>query len=135
LFTGGEVGAIQRNKLLSPKGRLAAKGGVVAEAEHLPNRKISSDTELAIETFVDDMSEIYPDLDREEFRDEINRCVQEHLPEEEDSDEEEEGQGLTDRAKGLLQKAAGALRPGGSSREDMRSIIRESVERSERGQE
>ena len=105
-----------------------------SEAEHLPERKISSDTELAIETFVDDMSEIYPDLDREEFRDEINRCVQEHLPEE-DSGEEEEDKGLTDRAKGLLQKAAGAVRPGGSSREDMRSIIRESVERSERGQE
>jgi hypothetical protein len=133
LFTGGEVGAIQRNKLLPPKGRLAAKGDVVSEAEHLPNRKISSDTELAIEAFVDDMSEIYPDLDREEFRDKINRCVQEHLPEE-DNDEEGEDKGLTDRAKGLLQKAAGAVRPGGSSREDMRSIIRESVERSQRSQ-
>jgi hypothetical protein len=131
LFTGGEVGAIQRNKLLPPKGCLAAKGDVVSEAEHLPERKISSDTELVIGTFVDDISEIYPDLDREEFRDKINRCVQEHLPEE-DSGEEGEDKGLTDRAKGLLQKAADAVRPGGSSREDMRSIIRESVERSER---
>ena len=107
----------------------------MSEAEHLPKRKTSSDTELVIGTFVDDMSEIYPDLDREEFRDKINRCVQEHLPEEEDSGEEGEDKGLTDKAKGLLQKAADAVRPGGSSREDMRSIIRESVERSERGQE
>ena len=106
----------------------------MSEAEHLPERKTSSDTELVIETFVDEMSEIYPDLDREEFRDKINRCVQEHLPEEEDSGEEED-KGLMDRAKGLFQKAADAVRPGGSSREDMRSIIRESVERSERGQE
>ena len=107
----------------------------MSEAEHLPERKTSSDTELVIETFVDEMSEIYPELDREEFRDKINSCVQEHLPEEEDSDEEGEDQGLMDKAKGLFHKAADAVRPGGSSREDMRSIIRESVERSERGQE
>jgi hypothetical protein len=107
---------------------------VVSEAEHLPKSKISSDTELAIGAFVDDLVEIYPDLDREEFRDEINRCVQEHLPEE-DSDEEGEDKGMTDRAKGLLQKAAGAVRSGAGSRKDMRSIIRESVERSQRSQE
>jgi hypothetical protein len=107
---------------------------VVAEAEHLPDRKTSSDTDLAIEAFVEDISEIYSDLDREEFRDKINRCVQEHLPEE-DNGEEEEDEGLMDRAKGLLRKAAGVVRPGGSSKEDMRSIIRESVERSQRGQE
>ena len=106
----------------------------MSEAEHLPERKTSSDTELVIGTFVDEMSEIYPDLDREEFRDKINRCVQEHLPEE-DSGEEGEDRGLMDRAKGLFQKAADAVRPGGSSKEDMRNIIRESVERSERGQE
>ena len=106
-----------------------------SEAEHLPKRKISSDTELAIETFVDDILGIHPNLDREEFRDKINRCVQEHLPEEEDSGEEGEDKGLMDRAKGLFQKAADAVRPGGSSKEDMRSIVRESVERSERGQE
>ncbi|MBV9455331.1 MAG: hypothetical protein JOZ19_14655 [Rubrobacter sp.] len=104
----------------------------MSEAEHLPNRKTSSDTDLAIEAFVDDMSEIYSDLDREEFRDKINTCVQEHLPEE---DSGEEDKGLADRAKGLLRKAAGAVRPGGSSEEDMRTIIRESVERSQRGQE
>jgi hypothetical protein len=134
LFIGEEVGAIQRNRLLPPKGCLAAKGDVVSEAEHLPKRKTSSDTELVIGTFVDEMSEIYPDLDREEFRDKINRCVQEHLPEEEDNGEEED-KGIMDKAKGLFQKAADAVRPGGTSKEDMRSIIRESVERSERGQE
>jgi hypothetical protein len=135
LFIGEEVGAIQRNRLLAPKGCLAAKGDVVSEAEHLPKRKTSSDTELVIGTFVDEMSEIYPDLDREEFRDKINRCVQEHLPEEEDNGEEGEDIGIMDKAKGLFHKAADAVRPGGTSKEDMRSIIRESVERSERGQE
>ena len=134
MFIGEEVGAIQRNRLLAPKGCLAAKGDVVSEAEHLPKRKTSSDTELVIGTFVDEMSDIYPDLDREEFRDKINRCVQEHLPEEEDSGEEGEDKGLMDRAKGLFQKAADAVRPGGSSKEDMRSIIRESVRRSGRQQ-
>jgi hypothetical protein len=134
LFIGEEVGAIQRNRLLPPKGCLAAKGDEVSEAEHLPKRKTSSDTELVIGTFVDEMSEIYPDLDREEFRDKINRCVQEHLPEE-DNGEEGEDKGIMDKAKGLFQKAADAVRPGGTSKEDMRSIIRESVERSERGQE
>jgi hypothetical protein len=110
-----------------------------SEAEHLPKSKISSDTELAIETFVDDMLGIHPNLDREEFRDKISRCVQEYVPDEEDNGEEdnaeEEEKGLTDKAKGLLRKAAGTVGARGSSREDMRSIIRESVERSQRSGE
>ena len=109
-----------------------------SEAEHLPKSKTSSDTELAIETFVDDMLGIHPNLDREEFRDKISRCVQEYVPDEEDNAEEdnaEEEKGLTDKAKGLLKKAAGTVGAGGSSREDMRSIIRESVERSHRSGE
>jgi hypothetical protein len=102
-----------------------------SEAEHLPKRKISSDTELAIETFVDDILGIHPNLDREEFHDKISRCVQEYVPDEEDSGEEED-EGLTDKAKGLLKKAVGVVRAGDSSKEDMRSIIKESVERSQR---
>ncbi len=109
-----------------------------SEAEHLPKSKISSDTDLVIETFVDDMLGIHPNLDREEFRDKISRCVQEYVPDEEDNEEEdnaEEEKGLTDKAKGLLRKAAGTVGARGSSREDMRSIIRESVERSQRSGE
>ena len=104
----------------------------MSEAEHLPDRKTKSDTDLVIETFVDDMLEIYPNLDREEFREAISGYVQEYVPEEDEGEEEEE-KGLTDKAKGLLRKAAGAVGVGGSSREEMRSIIRESVERSQRG--
>ena len=103
----------------------------MSEAEHLPDRKTKSDTDLVIETFVDDMLEIYPNLDREEFREAISGYVQEYVPEEDEGEEEEKG--LTDKAKGLLRKAAEAVGAGGSSREEMRSIIRESVERSQRG--
>ncbi len=38
-----------------------------------------SDTELSISSFVDSMQEIHPDLDREEFRDTITRCVHDAL--------------------------------------------------------
>ena len=38
-----------------------------------------SDTELSIESFVDSMQEIHPNLDREEFRDAITRCVHDAL--------------------------------------------------------
>jgi hypothetical protein len=53
----------------------------------LPNGK--SDTELAIESFVDRMNEIYPDLDREEFHNAISGCVHDALEEESDGGEEE----------------------------------------------
>ena len=59
----------------------------MSESEHLPNGK--SDTELAIESFVDRMNEIYPDLDREEFHNAISGCVHDALEEESGGGEEE----------------------------------------------
>ena len=65
-------------------------------SESIPGR---SDTELAIEAFVDSIEEIHPNLDREEFRDAISTCVHEALDSagsgeesdgEEESDDEEE---------------------------------------------
>ncbi len=38
-----------------------------------------SDTELSIESFVDSMQEIHPNLDREAFRDAITTCVHDAL--------------------------------------------------------
>lgn len=52
-----------------------------------------SDAELAIESFVDRMMEIYPNLDREEFRGAISGCVQDAVSTadgEDESDSEEE---------------------------------------------
>ena len=45
-------------------------------SEGIPGR---SDTELAIEAFVDSIEEIHPNLDREEFRDAISTCVHDAL--------------------------------------------------------
>ena len=65
-------------------------------SEGIPGR---SDTELAIEAFVDSMEEIHPNLDREEFRDAISTCVhdalesasgQEESDGEDDPDDEEQ---------------------------------------------
>ena len=53
-------------------------GGSVSESEHLPAGK--SDTDLAIESFVDKMIEIHPDLNRKEFYDAISGCVHEAVP-------------------------------------------------------
>jgi hypothetical protein len=53
-------------------------GGSVSESQHLPAGK--STTELAIESFVDKMIEIHPDLDWEEFHDAISGCVHEAVP-------------------------------------------------------
>ena len=50
----------------------------MSESEHLPAGK--TNTELAIESFVDKMIEIHPDLDREEFHDAISGCVNEAVP-------------------------------------------------------
>ena len=60
----------------------------MSESEHLPAGK--SNTELAIESFVDKMTEIHPDLDREEFHDAISGCVHEAVP---STDEGEESNG------------------------------------------
>jgi hypothetical protein len=63
--------------------------------ESIPGR---SDTELAIEAFVDSIEEIHPNIDREEFRDAISTCVHDALDSaggeeesdgEDDSDDEE----------------------------------------------
>ena len=59
-------------------------------SESIPGK---SDTELAIESFVDSIKEIHPDLDREEFRDTVSRCVHEAIDsvgDGEESDGEEE---------------------------------------------
>lgn len=86
----------------------------MSEAEHLPDRKVKSDTELAIDVFVDDILETHPNLDREEFHDKISACVQEHVPDEDEGaeDEEEEEQkrvGTMAKAKGLAKEAAGTV--------------------------
>jgi hypothetical protein len=80
-----------------------AKGDSVTESEHLPDKQIKSDTELAIDTFVDDILEIHPNLDREEFREAISGYVQQYVPDEDgDEEEEQEEQGLMDKAKDKL---------------------------------
>jgi len=82
----------------------------VSEAEHLPDRKIKSDTDLAIEAFVDDVSEIHPNVDREGLREGISELVREYVPgEDEGEEEEEEKAGVTDKAKGLAKEAAGVV--------------------------
>jgi hypothetical protein len=48
----------------------------VKVSEGIPGR---SDTELAIEAFVDSIEEIHPNFDREEFRDAISTCVHDAL--------------------------------------------------------
>ncbi len=100
-------------KLLVSKLHMSAKGDVVTESEHLPNRKIKSDTELAIDEFVGTMSDIYPNLDQEELREQVSSCVQEHVPGEgegaEEEEEEKNGVGVMSRAKGLAKEAAGAV--------------------------
>ena len=47
-------------------------------------------TELVIESFVDKMQEIQPDLDREEFYEAISGYVQEYTQETEEGEEESE---------------------------------------------
>ncbi len=56
----------------------------MSESEHLPE---TSEEELAIDTFVDRMKEIHPNLDREEFREEISKYVRDAV---EDANGEEE---------------------------------------------
>ena len=52
----------------------------MSESEHLPQGK--SETEVAIETFVDRIEVIYPNLDREQFHYAISRCMQEYVSDE-----------------------------------------------------
>ncbi len=121
----------------------------MTEAEHLPDRKMKSDADLAIDAFVDDMLNLHPNLDREEFREQVNACVQGYLPDEDEGaeeEEEEESAGVTAKAKGLAKEAAGAVvrneemkaegrleREGGTTegnRAYFRSVIEETNRRS-----
>jgi hypothetical protein len=45
-----------------------------------------SQTEMAVETFVDRVMEIHPNLDREEFNKAIQECVQNVVPAEEEGE-------------------------------------------------
>jgi uncharacterized protein YjbJ (UPF0337 family) len=87
----------------------------MSETDHLPNRKVKSDTDLVIDTFVDDLSGIHPDLDREKLRQRVSTCVQEYVPDEDEGEEEDEGQeeekgaGATNKIKGLAKQAAGLV--------------------------
>lgn len=83
----------------------------MSEAEHLPDKKLKSDTELAIESFVDELLELHPHLDREELREGVSARVQEYVSDEgaEDEEEEENGAGAMDKAKGLAKEAAGTV--------------------------
>lgn len=76
----------------------------MSEDQHLPDKKIKSHTDVAIEGFVDDILEIYPNLDREGFREGIEARVQEYVPDEgaQEEGEEEEEKGLIDKAKDKL---------------------------------
>ena len=61
-------------------------------SESVPGK---SHTELVIESFVDRMEELHPNLDREEFRDAVDRCVRDAIDaagggEESDGEEESE---------------------------------------------
>ena len=89
----------------------SVKGGAVSEAEHLPDKQTKSETELAIDTFVDDILETHPNLDREEFRETIRGYVQEYVPDEDKGAEDEEGKsaGVMDKARGLAKQAAGTV--------------------------
>ena len=80
----------------------------MSESEHLPNGK--SKTELAIESFVDRMQEIHPNLDREEFYNAIDGCVQDALEAGEGEEESEGGEGKN-RGEIRSRLVAG---PGGS---------------------
>ena len=83
----------------------------MSEDQQLPGGKVKSDKDLAIDSFADDILKIYPNLDREELREQISACVQEYVPDEgaEEEGEEEQGAGTIGKAKGLIKQAAGAV--------------------------
>ncbi len=61
-----------------------------------------SDTELAITTFVDRIEELYPNIDRERFHNAISEYVHQNVLNEGGGEEEQEEQGLIDKAKDKL---------------------------------
>lgn len=58
----------------------------MSESEHLPAK---SDEDLVIETFVDRIEELHPNIDREEFHNTISEYVQEAVATADGEDEEE----------------------------------------------
>jgi hypothetical protein len=68
----------------------------VKVSEGIPGR---SDTELAIEAFVDSIEEIHPNLDREEFRDAISTCVHDAL-DSAGGEDESDGENKSDDEEG-----------------------------------
>lgn len=82
----------------------------MSETEHLPDRNIKSDTELAIEAYVDSVLELHPNLDREELYNKISDQVHEYVPgADEGAEEEENGVEVTAKAKGLAKETVGAV--------------------------
>ena len=72
------------------KAVFTVRGGTVSEEDHLPAGKGEED--LIIDTFVDRMQEIHPNLDRETFHETIKGCVRNAIEagdDEEGSEEEE----------------------------------------------
>ncbi|MDQ3303534.1 MAG: hypothetical protein M3518_09340 [Actinomycetota bacterium] len=70
-------------------------------SEGIPGK---SETELSTEAFVESMTGIHPDLDRERFHDEISKCVQDALSaagsgeeSEDESDEDESDENESDK--------------------------------------
>ena len=61
-----------------------------------------SDTELTITTFVDRIEELYPNIDRERFHNAISEYVHQNVLNEGGGEEEQEEQGLIDKAKDKL---------------------------------
>lgn len=59
----------------------------MSESEHLPK---SSEEELATEAFVDRITEIHPNLDSEELRENINEYVRDAIKAAEGEEEGEE---------------------------------------------
>ncbi len=68
----------------------------MTEADHLPDSKLQSDTEMAIDALVDSLLTLHPNLDGEELRQRIRGCVQEHVPDESPEEEEKEEQQETE---------------------------------------
>ena len=58
----------------------------MSEGDHLPGK---SEEELAVQSFVDSIMEVHPNLDREQFHNAISERVQEFVSGEEEGDEED----------------------------------------------
>lgn len=72
------------------------RGGPMTE----PHNK--SDMDLAVETFVDRIEELYPNIHREGFHNAISEYVHNNVPDEGGGEQEHEERGLIDKAKDKL---------------------------------